>query len=146
MDVALGEDDLIDNLLSLDGNRDEFGRSSDNVVVGDGGVDLLALQGTDLDVNEVSEDISEFLAPCIDDLVVLTALDGVLGDDGDGLLKSSHLGLPQDLLLILGDFGLMMFLIVNAMHAGTVTTLVVDEDEAFGASLADVAKYVVLAP
>ena len=40
----------------------------------------------------------------------------------------------------------MMLLIVNAVHAGAVTALVVDEDEAFGASLADVAKNVVLTP
>ena len=109
-------------------------------------MNLLALQGTNLNVNEVSEYISEFLAPGIDDLVVLTTLDGILGDDGNGLLKSCHLGLPQDLLLVLGHFGLMMLLIVNAVHAGAVAALVVDEDEAFGASLADVAKDVVLAP
>ena len=72
----------------------------------------------------------------------MIGFDGVFGNNGNGPLKAVNFGLSENFLLVESYLRVVMLLIVNAVHAGSVAALIVDQNEALGTLSADVSENV----
>lgn len=139
VDVFFSEDNLIRNFLSFKSNGHKFRLSSHNAVVSDGSVYF----AFDIQVNIVPEDFIVPLTSCAQNIILFISLDGVFGNNGNGSFKTVNLCLSEHFFFVEGNLRVMMLFIVDSVHAGPVTALIVDQNEAFSTLAADVAENIV---